>query len=708
MLFQNFKPSLLTICISAIGFPKKVTKLSKSLVGVANYTKFHTLSKQSIITDHLKNQRIDEARTVFDKIPFPDVYQYTKMITGYARNDRFDDALQLFDKMPVKDVVTWNSMIKGCLDGAYLAMARKLFDEMPERSVVSWTTMINGFLQFGRIEEAEDLFYKMPSRDIAAWNSMIHGYCCNGRVEDGLRLFEEMPFRNVISWTSMIGGLDQHGKSEEALILFRQMVGCGVKVKPTSSTYCCVITACANASALYQGVQIHAHILKLGYSFDAYISAALITFYANCKKMEDSLRVFLGKLHRNVVIWTALVTGYGLNCKHEDALKVFREMMKVGVLPNQSSFTSALNSCCGLEALDWGTEVHTAAVKLGLESDVFVGNSLIVMYYRCGNLNDGVAIFKKIAKKNTVSWNLVIVGCAQHGYGMWALAFFNKMLRSMVEPDEITFTGLLSACSHSGMLQKGRCLFKYFSENKAVEVKLDHYACMVDILGRSGKLEEAEEFIRNMPVEANSMVWLVLLGACRMHSRLDVAERAAKCIIDLEPHCSSAAYVLLSNLYASASRWGDVSRIRKEMKQRGMTKQPGRSWITIKGWRNEFLSGDRSHPSSYRIYQKLEWLGGKMKELGYIPDKRFALHDVEDEQKEVMLSYHSERLAIGFGLISTAEGSTITVMKNLRICGDCHSAIKLIAKIVRRKIIVRDSTRFHHFMDGRCSCGDYW
>lgn len=707
MLIQNFKHSLLTFCISGIGFPISVAELSRCYTGIENYTKFSTLSYQSMIKEHLKNQRIDEARIIFDKIPYPDVYQYTMMITGFARNQRFNHALQLFDRMPVKDVVTWNSIIKGCLDCADLTTARRLFDEMPERNVVSWTTMINGFLQFGRIEVAEGFFYKMPFKDTAAWNSMIYGYCCNGRVEDGLRLFEEMPGRNVISWTSMIRGLDQNGRSEEALVLFRLMVGCGAEVRPTSTTYCCVITACANTSSLYQGVQIHAHVCKLGYSFDAYISAALITFYANCKKMDDSLRIFKEKLHMNVVIWTALVTGYGLNCRHEDALKVFVEMMSVGVLPNQSSFTSALNSCCGLEALDLGREIHTAALKLGLETDVFVGNSLVVMYCGCGNLSDGLAIFKKISKKNIVSWNSVIVGCAQHGLGMWALAFFSQMVRSMVEPDEITFTGLLSACSHSGMLQKGRCLFKYFTENKRVEVKLDHYACMVDILGRSGKLEEAEEFIRNMPVKANSMVWLVLLSACKMHSNIEVAERSAKCITDLDPNCSSP-YVLLSNLYASASRWSDVSRVRREMKQKGISKEPGRSWINIKGWRNEFLSGDRSHPSSDKIYQKLDWLGGKLKELGYVPDQRFALHDVEGEQKEEMLSSHSERLAIGFGLICSAEGSALTVMKNLRICGDCHSAIKLIAKVVGRKIIVRDSSRFHHFMDGRCSCGDYW
>lgn len=503
----------------------------------------------------------------------------------------------------------------------------------------------------------------------------------------------------------MISGLDQHGKSEEALFLFRKMVDSGIE--SNSSTLCSALTACANILALPQGAQVHASVFKLGYSLDEFISASLITFYANCKQVDNSYKVFHEKLHINVVIWTALITGYGLNSKHEYALEVFRDMVKIGVLPNQSSFTSALNSCSELEALDRGKVIHTAAIKMGLETDVFVGNSLIVMYTRCGGINDGVAVLKRINEKNIVSWNSIIVGCAQHGHGTWALIFFNQMLRAKVDPDEITLTGLLSACSHSGMLQKGRCFFKYFSQYKDIEVKLEHYSCMVDVLGRCGKLKEAEELIKNMPLKANSMVWLTLLSACKMHSNLEVAERVTKCIFDLEPNCS-AAYILLSNLYASASKWGDASRIRVKMKQRGILKQPGCSWVTLKGLKHEFLSGDMSHPLSEKIYQKLDWLGGKLKEFGYVPDQRFALHDVEDEQKEVMLSYHSERIAIGFGLVSTAEGSTITVMKNLRICGDCHSAIKLIAKIVEREIVVRDSSRFHHFRDGICSCGDYW
>ncbi|KAK3430890.1 hypothetical protein EUGRSUZ_E02554 [Eucalyptus grandis] len=352
----------------------------------------------------------------------------------------------------------------------------------------------------------------------------------------------------------------------------------------------------------------------------------------------------------------------------------------------EANLDVALNSCCSLESLDRGKEVHASAVKLQLGSDVFVGNSLVVMYSKCGAVDDAVVVFKRLKEKNIL---------------------FSQMIRGLVQPDEITLTGLLSSCTNSGMLQKGRCLFRYFSENTSIELKHEHYSCMVDVLGRCGKLEEAEDFVRNMPLKTNSIVWLALLSSCRMHSNLDLAERAANYILGLEPHCS-AAYVLLSNFYASANRWGDVSRLRVTMRDKGIVKQPGRSWVTIKGQKHLFLSGDKSHSLSENIYWKLDWLDMKLKELGYLPDKRFSLHDVEDEQKEESLFYHSERLAIAFALITTVEGSTITVMKNLRICGDCHSAIKPIAKIVDREIVVRDSSRFHHFRSGICSCGDYW
>ncbi|MCL7027711.1 hypothetical protein MKW94_010273 [Papaver nudicaule] len=674
-----------------------------------NSTRHHaamdTLSRNSTIFYYLKNKRFDDARRVFNEISTPDVSLYTMMIAGYCQVNRIDEALQMFYRMPVRDIVSWNSMMKGCIDCGYLDTARKLFEEMPHRTVVSWTTMISGFSKFGRIEMAEEFFSKMPWKDTAAWNSMIFCYCSNGRVEDAYTLFSKMPSRNVISWTTMISGLDQTGETARALALFQEMRSSGVQ--PTSNTLSIVLTACANISALDRGVQLHTHILKLGYVLDPFISSTLITFYARCKQINNSVKVFQENLNINVVIWTALVTGYGLSCDHEQALGVFRDMINAGIVPNQSTFASALNSCSGLEALDKGKVIHSQAMKIGSSLDVFVANSLIVMYSKCGNIDDGVVIFNKMRERNLVSWNSIIVGCAQHGRANLAFQIFDQMEQANIQPDEITFVGLLTACSHSMMLEKGRFFFELLTSHPWIQLKLEHYACMVDILGRSGKLEEAEEFIRKMPIEPNSLIWLTLLSACKVHPNVEIATRAAESALNLEPDYS-VPYILLSNLYASVNKWKDASRIRRLMKEKGIVKQPGRSWVTLRGSRHEFLSGDTSHPLSNKIHQKLEWLNGKLKELGYVPDQSYVSHDVEDEQKEVMLSCHSERLAIGFGLISTVEGSTLRVMKNLRVCGDCHSAIKLISKIVSREIIVRDSCRFHHFRDGKCSCGDHW
>ncbi|KAG8365588.1 hypothetical protein BUALT_Bualt18G0121000 [Buddleja alternifolia] len=498
------------------------------------------------------------------------------MISSYVENFRLGEALQLFDEMPVRDAVMWNLMIKGCVSCGNLDTGLRLFDEMPEKNVVSWTTVIDALLKSGKFEQAKGLFWKMPERDIAAWNAVIHGCFRNGKVEEAIRLFEVMHDKNVISWTTMISGLDQHGRSYEALSVFGRMVGSGLK--PTSSTFSCAITACANECNLCLGSQVHSHVLKLGYVFDPYVTSSLITFYANCKQMQECLKAFDEKLHPNVVVWTSLLTGYGNNGKHEDALRVFVEMNRLGIVPNQSSFTSALNSSSEMEIVDWGKSIHGAATKVGLGKDHFVGNSLVVLYTKCGNINDGILAFKEITNQNIVSWNSIIVGCAQHGCGEWSLVFFSQMAKAGVDPDEITFTGLLNSCSHSGMFRKGRHFFECLSRYAAIEVKLEHYACMVDILCRSGKLNEAEELVKKMPMEPNLTIWLALLSGCRAQMNVEIAERAAKKILAIDPY-HSAAYVLLSNIYASAGRWTDVERIRRDMKKMGTLKQLGRSWV---------------------------------------------------------------------------------------------------------------------------------
>ncbi|KAI3495422.1 hypothetical protein L1887_37762 [Cichorium endivia] len=574
-MIRKFKVSQRSFETSRTILCTKLAQSSKRLTIITTHVKQTTPACIPIASDHLKYHRANDALLFPNKLSYPDVYSRTKMIQNHVRNNRLNDALKLFDEMPIRDAVTWNSMIKGCFDCGNPEMGFKLFEQMPERTVVSWTMMVNGLLTYGKTQAAEQLFMEMPLKDEAAWNSMIYGYFMNGRVKDAVRLFHEMPNRSVISWTSMISGLDLAGKSNDALFLFKQMLF--HNIQPTSFTFSSAITACANVKDLHLGVKIHGHVVKLGHLSDTYITAPLITFYAQCKDINSFSKVFKEKSNTSVVVWTALITGYSLNSKHEKALEVFSDMFRSNILPNQSSFTSALNSCCEREDLDKGKEINGAAIKLGFETDVFVGNSLIVLYTKCGNINDGLSVFKQISKKNIVSWNSMIVGCAQHGYGMWALIFFNQMTRNGVPLDDITFTGLLSACSRCGMLEKGRCIFNYLLRYECVNVKLEHYACLVDILGRKGRLNEAEELIKSMPMEPNVSIWLSLLSACKMHSNLKLAERVAQVIFKMDQDCS-AVYTLLSNLYAFEGRWNDVSRIRGLMENRRVMKDPGCSW----------------------------------------------------------------------------------------------------------------------------------
>jgi len=276
-----------------------------------------------------------------------------------------------------------------------------------------------------------------------------------------------------------------------------------------------------------------------------------------------------------------------------------------------------------------------------------------------------------------------------------------------MSPDEITFVGVLSACSHSGLVDEGWRCFNSMSHDYGLKPEMEHYACMIDLLGRSGHLYEAERFIENMPYKPNTTMWGALLSACRLHGNMDLAKTAAEELFKLEPQ-NTANYVLLSNIYAACGRWGDVEKVRTLMRDRGIQKHPGCSWIEVKNQVHAFLVDDKSHPQAEKIYALLDSLTSQIKEAGYVPNTNLVLHDVEEEQKENFLSYHSEKLALAFGLISTSPSIPIRIIKNLRVCGDCHTAIKLISMIVQREIILRDANRFHHFKDGLCTCGDYW
>lgn len=339
--------------------------------------------------------------------------------------------------------------------------------------------------------------------------------------------------------------------------------------------------------------------------------------------------------------------------------------------------------------------------------DIAVANALITMYAKVGSIKEAEEVFSKIASKNVVSWTAMIGGYAQNGYAKEAITLFEQMNSFKVMPNRVTFVSLLTACSHAGLKEQAEMFFHSMEAEYGITPGIEHYACLVDVLGRAGRLKEAEELINRMPYESNALVWRMLLSACRKHGDLERGKRSAERILALEPR-DSAAYVLLSNIYAAQGKWEGVVKIRKLMRENGVRKEPGKSWIEIRNRIHEFVSGDHSHPQADGIYSKINELLVEMKLAGYAPDIDYVLHNIEEEMKEEFVCYHSERLAIALGLINLTPGTTIKVFKNLRICGDCHKAVKLISKIVGREIVVRDTTRFHHFKDGLCSCSDYW
>jgi pentatricopeptide repeat protein len=301
----------------------------------------------------------------------------------------------------------------------------------------------------------------------------------------------------------------------------------------------------------------------------------------------------------------------------------------------------------------------------------------------------------------------MIVGYGMHGYGENALKVFYQMQLENMKPDHITFVGVLSACTHAGLLDEGLQYFDIMKRDYSISPRVEHYACIVDLLGRAGNLQEAYDFIKEIPFEPGPVVWGGLLGACRIHSNVELGECVAKLLFEIEPN-NASNYILLSNIYAEAGRWQDVAKVRMTMKEKGLKRRPGCSWIKVKNRVHAFHAGDTSHPQWEKIYAMLEILARQVKDAGYMPNTRFALHDIEEEEKEYLLCSHSEKLAIAFGLINTCPGTPLHIINNLRMCGDCHSVTKFISRIVEREMIVRDANRFHHFKDGLCSCGDYW
>eukprot|EP01018_Ginkgo_biloba_P008204 Gb_25654 [translate_table: standard] len=576
------------------------------------------------------------------------------------------------------DSITYASLLQVCADTKSLTEGKNIHTHMlasgSEKIYFLKTKLLNMYVSCGSFEDARHVFDKTSKRNVYSWNAMIRGYVTHGHYEKAVSLYDQMQRASV---------------------------------QPDYFTFPLVLKACAAHAALQQGKLIHTNIIRNGLESDDFVGNALISMYAKCRDIENARQVFDKMSGRDVVSWTAMIAGYAQNGYANEALKLFREMQVAGLKADSVTLTSVIPACAQLGSLQQGKEIHDYLIKARFESDVFVLSALIGMYAKCGNVEAGRQLFDRMHTRDVVLWNAMIDGYGMHGYGDEALAVFYRMQQVGMIPNDSTFVTVLSACSHAGLIDEGWRCFLCMSRDYGLTPNVKHYACMVDLLGRSGHLDEAKLFIKQMALEPDAIVWGALLSACRTFCNVELAESVAEHLFELEPE-NGGNYLLLSNIYAQAGKWDDAAKVRNIMKDKGLKKRPGCSWIVVKNMVHTFLVGDVSHPQSEKIYALLESLAGQMQMAGYLPDTRFVLHDMGEEEKEYSLCGHSEKLAIAFGLINTCPGTPIRVTKNLRVCGDCHNATKFISMIVHREIIVRDSNRFHHFKDGFCSCGDYW
>ncbi|CAJ1935746.1 unnamed protein product [Sphenostylis stenocarpa] len=565
--------------------------------------------------------------------------------------------------------------------------------------------LLNLYSKFGEPRAAVALFDRMPRRNIMSCNIMIKSYLETGNFESAKNLFDEMPERNVATWNAMVTGLIKFEMNQESLLLFSRMNELGFM--PDEYSLGSVLRGCAHLGALFAGQQVHAYVMKCGFEFNMVVGCSLAHMYMKAGSMHDGERVINWMPDCNLVAWNTLMAGKAQKRCFEGVLDQYCMMKLAGFKPDKITFVSVISSCSELAILGQGKQIHAEAIKAGASCELSVVSSLVSMYSRCGCLQDSFKSFLECKERDVVLWSSMITAYGFHGQGEEAIKLFNQMEQENLRANEVTFLSLLYVCSHCGLKDKGLDFFYMMVKKYGLKARLEHYTCVVDLLGRTGCLEEAEAMIRSLPVKADAIIWKTLLSACKLHKNAEIARRVAAEVLRIDPQ-DSASYVLLANIYSSANRWQNVSEVRRAMKDNMVKKEPAVSWVEVKNQVHQFHMGGECHPKHVEINKYLEELTSEMKKRGYVPDTNSVLHDMDNEEKEHNLRHHSEKLAIAFALMTTPEGVPIRVMKNLRVCSDCHVAIKYISEIKNLEIIVRDSSRFHHFKNGTCSCGDYW
>ncbi|KAI9107570.1 hypothetical protein K1719_021607 [Acacia pycnantha] len=637
-----------------------------------------------------------------------DVDVVNSMITMYVKCGDVDTARLVFDKMPYRDTISWNAMISGYFENGECLEGLRLFSMMLNSSVdpdlMTMTSVITACEILGDEDLGREIHgYVMRTvfgKDASVYNSLIQMYSSVGLIEEAEKVFSRTECKDVVTWTAMISGYENGLLPEKALDTYKMMEMEGIM--PDEITLASALCACSCLGQLDMGMTLHEVSKQTGLISYVIVANTLIDMYSKCKNIDRALEVFHSIRDKNIISWTSIILGLRINNRSFEALLLFREMM-LRLKPNSVTLVSVLSACSRIGALTFGKEIHAHALRTGLGFDGFMPNAILDMYVRCGRMESAWKQFFS-GDQDVVAWNILLTGYAERGKGVLAVELFQRMVGSNVIPNEITFVSLLCACSRSGMVADGLEYFNSMKHKYGITPNLKHYACVVDLLGRAGKLDDAYGFIQKIPMKPDPAIWGALLNACRIHHHVELGELAAHNIFQDDTK-SVGYYILLCNLYADTGRWDKVARVREMMRQNGLIVDPGCSWVEIKGKVHAFLSGDYFHPQIDEINVVLEGFYEKMKEAGFGGQENSPPDFLEASKADIFCG-HSERQAIAFGLINTAPGMPIWVTKNLYMCQSCHDTVKFISKVVRREISVRDAEQFHHFKGGICSCMD--
>ncbi|KAL9239439.1 hypothetical protein vseg_013761 [Gypsophila vaccaria] len=647
-----------------------------------------------------------------------DVTVNNALIDMYAKCVCPVAARMLFERSKSRNTVSWNSVIRSFSregdDPTTFDLLRKMQMERGDVTLneVTILNVLPAFRKTSQLLTLKDLHgysirHGLIFRGEFVANAFIVAYAKCESLTSGYSIFRGMETKTVNSWNAVIDGYAQYGDPRKAIDLYLEMKSLGLH--PDLFCLNSLILACSELKLFSSGKEIHGFVLRNELDRDPFISVSLLSLYVRCDESLYARSLFDRIENKNSVSWNAMISGYSQMGSPVEAVDAFRQMGLKQFQPDEITLTSVLAACSLLSCLRLGKELHGFILRNDRSEDMFISSSIIDMYAKCGSLEVSRRLFDRLtlAERDLASWNVMISGYGYHGAGNEALVLFEQMKRTGIKPDHVTFIGVLVACSHGGLVEEGIKFLNDMDSLYGVEPKLEHYACVVDMLARAGRLHDAFKIVENMPMEADAKIWSCLVSSSRIHGNLVLGKKAAIKLLELDSN-RAENYVLASNLLAQSGKWDDVRYLRAEMRKKNLQKDAGCSWIESGGKIYNFVVGDHKLPELRNLREIWDGLEKKIRSIGYIPDTSSVLHDLGEDEKLNVLRGHSEKLALSFGLLKTAKGTTLRVCKNLRICSDCHNAIKLVSGVVEREIIVRDNKRFHHFKNGTCSCGDYW